>query len=81
MPREIVVLSPTPPDARVLVEAGAAVDPDLGLRTLYGGAVYQVVRAAVQRAQAELRVHRRSRLDQGARVRRGGAEDDDLTGH
>ena len=37
MPREIVVLSPTPPDARALVEAGASVDPELGLRTLHGG--------------------------------------------
>ena len=43
MPREIVILSPTPPDARALVEAGAAVDPDLGLRTLDGRAVHQIV--------------------------------------
>lgn len=44
MPREIVVLSPTAPDLRALVEAGAAVDPDLGMRTLDGGAVHQIVR-------------------------------------
>jgi hypothetical protein len=44
VPRELVVLSPTAPDARVLIEAGAAVDPDLGLRTLHNGAVHQVVR-------------------------------------
>ena len=44
MPREIVILSPTAPDARALVEAGAAIDPNLGLRTLDGQAVHQIVR-------------------------------------
>jgi hypothetical protein len=44
VPREIVVLSPVPPDARVLVDAGAAVDGRLTLRTLDGGAVHQICR-------------------------------------
>ncbi len=57
MPREIVVLSPTPPDARTLVEAGAAVDPELGLRTLHGGAVHQVVRDDGGDGRAVLSVH------------------------
>jgi hypothetical protein len=44
VPREIVILSPTEPDVRALVEAGAAVDPSLGLRTLDGQDFHQIVR-------------------------------------
>lgn len=42
MPREIVVLSPTPPDAAALLRAGAAVNDQLRVRTLYGGAVHEL---------------------------------------
>lgn len=54
MPREIVVLVPNPPDARALVEAGAAVDGRLVLRTIDGGAVHQLCRevAAVEAGDA-----------------------------
>ncbi|WP_028046007.1 hypothetical protein [Cellulomonas sp. URHE0023] len=44
MPREVVIVSPTALDLRGLVEAGAAVDPSLGLRTLDGQTVHQIVR-------------------------------------
>lgn len=42
MPREIVVLTPTPPDAAALLRAGAAVDDQLRVRTMLGGAVTQL---------------------------------------
>jgi len=70
VPREIVVLSPTPPDARVLVESGAAVDPDLGLRTLHGGAVFQVVRADEGEGRAVLSVHQPLSVQNSAEIRR-----------
>ncbi|NMR21609.1 hypothetical protein [Cellulomonas fimi] len=63
MPREIVILSPTPPDARALVEAGAAVDPELGLRSLSGGAIHQVCRTADDGDHAVLSVHQPLQVD------------------
>ncbi|EYR62296.1 hypothetical protein N866_09835 [Actinotalea ferrariae CF5-4] len=42
MPREIVVVSARAPDLTTLLEAGAAVDPGLGLRTMREGAVHQL---------------------------------------
>lgn len=44
MPVEIVVISPVAPNLALLVIAGARVEPDLGLRTLSGGAVHQLCR-------------------------------------
>jgi hypothetical protein len=70
VPREIVVLSPTAPDARALVEAGAAVDPELGLRTLHGGAVYQVVRADEGDGRAVLSIHQPLTVQNPAEIRR-----------
>ena len=70
MPREIVVLSPIAPDARVLVEAGASVDPELALRTLNGGAVHQVVRADGGDGRAVLSVHQPLEVDNVSEVRR-----------
>lgn len=52
MPREIVVVSARPPDLQVLLEAGAAVDPQLGLRTMREGAVHQLCRVG-QGAQGQ----------------------------
>ena len=54
MPREIVILSPVAPDIRVLLEAGAAVDGSLGLRTLRGGAVHQLCRETPEGNRAVL---------------------------
>lgn len=70
MPREIVVLSPTPPDARALIEAGAAVDPGLGLRTLNGGAVHQVVRSDDGDGRAVLSLHQPLQVENIAEIRR-----------
>ncbi|WP_421743755.1 hypothetical protein [Cellulomonas sp.] len=70
MPREIVVLSPTAPDARALVEAGASVDPELGLRTLHGGAVHQVVRADGGEGRAVLSIHQPLTVQNAAEIRR-----------
>lgn len=44
MPREIVILSPVPSDVAILVEAGAAIDDQLGMRTLFSGAVHEFCR-------------------------------------
>ena len=70
MPREIVVLSPTAPDARALVEAGAAVDPELGLRTVHGGAVHQVVRTEDALGRALLSIHQPLSVQNTAEIRR-----------
>jgi len=70
VPREIVVLSPTPPDGRALIEAGAAVDPELGLRTLHGGAVHQVVRADGAEGRAVLSLHQPLSVQNAAEIRR-----------
>lgn len=42
MPREIVILSPTPPDVGALLRAGMAVDETLRARTLSNGAVSEL---------------------------------------
>nr|WP_297427765.1 hypothetical protein [uncultured Actinotalea sp.] len=78
MPREIVVLSPVPPDARALVEAGAAIDGRLGLRTLDGGAVHQLCRVETAAdgtqdpgaARPVLSVHQPLQADDAAEVAR-----------
>lgn len=50
MPVEIVVVSPVAPNLALLVQAGARVDPDLGLRTMGRGAVHQLCRTEGERA-------------------------------
>ena len=56
MPRELVVLSPIRPDLVALITAGAAVDDQLGMRTMFGGGVWQVCRVGAERDDAVLSV-------------------------
>lgn len=71
MPREIVLISPTPPDVRVLIEAGASVDPELGMRTLDGGVVHQVVREGADGSHTGvLSVHQPLQVDNLDEIRR-----------
>jgi hypothetical protein len=43
MPRELYLVTPTPVNIESLVAAAAAVDDQLGVRALYGGAALQLV--------------------------------------
>lgn len=70
MPREIVLLCPTPPDIVALVEAGTAVDPDLGMRTLHQGAVHQLCRGQHADAPAVLSISQPLTVDNVEEVRR-----------
>ena len=56
MPRELVILSPTRPDVVALITAGAAVDDQLGMRTMFDGGVWQVCRVGDERDDAVLTV-------------------------
>ncbi|WP_413452864.1 hypothetical protein AA0Y32_08545 [Georgenia phoenicis] len=57
MPREIVILSPTPPDLGALLRAGVAVDGGLRVRTLSGGTVHELCRGDGTGATAVLSVY------------------------
>lgn len=57
VPREIVVVAPARLDLRRLVEAGAAVRPGLGVRTLDDGDVVQLCRVEAAADEAVLSVH------------------------
>lgn len=75
MPREIVVITPQPPDTRALLEAAVTVDPDLRLRSLATGAVHQIVRAdpadpAPAAGTAVLSVSEPLRLERAGEIRR-----------
>ncbi|GAA4623164.1 hypothetical protein [Cellulomonas oligotrophica] len=75
MPREIVLLAPVPPGTLALVEAGAAVDPELTLRSLHEGGVHQVVRSdpddpAPEAGTAVLSLSQPRRVDGPDEVRR-----------
>lgn len=70
MPREIAILSPVAPDIRVLLEAGAAVDGTLGLRTLRGGAVHQLCRETPEGNRAVLSLDQPLTVENVDEVRR-----------
>lgn len=75
MPREIVIISPQPPDTRALLEAAVAVDPDLLVRSLVEGAVHQIVRAdpadpSPAAGTAVLSVNEPLRLEHPGEIRR-----------
>lgn len=70
MPREIVVLAPNPPDIAALVQAGAAVDPQLGMRTMGGGAVHQLCQVGEAEDVAVLSVQQPLAVDNGEEVAR-----------
>lgn len=70
MPREIVILCSEPPTGAALIEAGAAVDPDLGLRTLRGGAVHEICRTTPEADLAVLSVNQPLQVDAASEVNR-----------
>lgn len=68
MPREIVLLSPTAPDLHALLSAGAEIDPELGLRTIGGGAVHQICDADERAVLSVLQPRRVENHDEVARL-------------
>jgi len=57
MPRELVILSPTRPDVVALITAGAVVDDQLGMRTMFNGGVWQVCQVSAERDDPVLSVN------------------------
>jgi len=58
MPRELVILSTTRPTLGALITAGAAVDDQLGMRTMPDPSVWQVCRIGDDRDDAVLTMSR-----------------------
>ncbi|MEE6286662.1 hypothetical protein V2J52_03215 [Georgenia sp. MJ173] len=70
MPREIVILSPSPPDAQALLRAGVAVDDTLRVRTLYNGSVHELCRGDGDGDTAVLSVYQPQDVSNPAELQR-----------
>ena len=74
MPRDIVVVTTRPPDATALVQAGLAVDPELGVRAVEAGAYVQLVDPDGQAVVSFGHPSRVEAADEIARLAPGAAE-------